>query len=169
MGKTASRFTQAIGLGGKTGTNGPNDDDGPSAPKPPQWDTTIDQLFGDAPGEDNGIDLPPVLEPPPRRRRRRPPPPPPSMFNRGHDRPFPSSPAGGRKRPRGTVRPMRTPIVPDLPRRVAGAGRVHALNGPFGVNRRPIVVPTPSRERDLPARVALPSNFKRRPSHRRKR
>ena len=165
MGKAASRFTQAIGFGGKNGTNGLDDE--PSAPKPPQWDTTIDQLFGDAPADDNAIDTPPVLEPPPRRRRRRPPPPPPSMFN--HDRPFPSSPVGRRRRPRGAVRPMRTPIVPDLPRRVAGAGRVHALNGPFGVNRRPMVLPTPISERELPARVVRPSNFKRRPSHRRKR
>ena len=169
MGKAASRFTQALGFGGGGGGNTTNSLGGePSAPKPPQWDTTIDQLFGDALPDENVIQTPPVLEPPIRGRRRRPPPPPPSMFGRGHGRPFPSSPAGRRKRPRGAVRPMRTPIVPDMPRRVATRG-VHALNGPFGVNRRPMVLPTPINERELPGRVVLPNNFKRRPSHRRKR
>ncbi len=163
MGKTASKFTQAFGFGGKNA----NSNNEPSAPKPPQWDTTIDQLFGDAPPDDNVIETPPILNGPMKpRRRRRPPPPPPSMFNRGRRRPLPSSPGARRRRPRGAIHPMRTSIVPDLPRRVAKGG-VHVINAPFGVNRRPMVLPAPIIEREMPARVVLSTNFKRRPSNRR--
>jgi len=168
MGKTASKVTQAFGFSGKNTLNGDNE---PSAPKPPQWDTTIDQLFGDAPPDENVIGPPPVLDAPmrPKRRRRPPPPPPPSMFNRGRRGSVPSSPLGRRRRPRGTTHAIRTPIVPDLPRRVATGG-VHAINAPFGVNRRPMVLPAPITERrEIPARVALTTNFKRRPSSRRRR
>jgi hypothetical protein len=166
MGKTASRFTQALGFGGKNST-----EDEPSTPKPPQWDTTIDQLFGDAPPDDNDIEPPPVLDVPAKpRRRRRAPPPPPSMFNRGRRRPLPSSPGARRRRPRGAIHPMRTPIVPDLPSRIAKSGSgggVHAINAPFGANRRLIALPASNIERDIPARVVLTNNFKRRPSSRR--
>jgi hypothetical protein len=167
MGKAASRVTQAFGFGGKKASN---EDNGSSAPKPPQWDTAIDQLFGDAPPDENVITPPTVLDAPmrPRRRRRAPPPPPPSSMNRGRRRPVPASPLGRRRRPRGTVHAMRTPIVPDLPRKTAKSG-VHATNGPFGVNRRPMVLPVPINEREMPARVALTTNFKRRPSSRRRR
>lgn len=172
MGKTASKFTQVLGFGGRNANNTSNSDDEPSAPKPPQWDTTIDQLFGDAPPDENVIETPPGLDAPSKRRRRRPPPPPPSMFNRGRRRPLPSSPAGRRRRPRGASHPMRTPIVPDLPRRMAkgaGGGGVHAINAPFGVNRRPMVLPAPIHEREMPGRVLLSNSFKRRPSNRRRR
>jgi hypothetical protein len=162
MGKTVSKVTQAFGFGSRNGMNGNGE---PAAPKPPQWDTTIDQLFGDAPPDENVIDTPSVLDDPikPRRRRRSPPPPP----SRGRRRPLPSSPLSRRRRNnRGGARPMRTPIVPDIPRRVATGG-VHAINGPFGVNRRPMVLPAPMSEREIPARVAVTTNFKRRPSSRR--
>jgi hypothetical protein len=165
MGKAASKVTQAFGFGGK---NALNENNGPSAPKPPQWDTAIDQLFGDAPPDENVITPPTVLDAPMRpKRRRRAPAPPPSM-SRGRRRPVPASSLGRGRRPRGTVHAMRTPIVPDLPRKTAKGG-VHATNGPFGVNRRPMVLPVPIIERDMPARVTLTSNFKRRPSSRRRR
>jgi hypothetical protein len=102
------------------------------------------------------------------RRRRRAPPPPPSMLNRGRRRPLPSSPGTRRRHHRGGAQAMRTPIVPDLPRRVATGG-VHAINAPFGVNRRPMVLPTPIVQREIPARVTLATNFKRRTSSRRRR
>jgi hypothetical protein len=143
----------------------------PSAPGPPQWDTTIDQLFGDAPPDDNVIAAPTDLDIPekPKRRRRAPPVPPP-ILNRGSRRPLPSSPLTRRKRNRRNVIPMRTPIVPDLPRRTAKkGGGIQAINGPFGVNRRPMVLPAPITEREIPIRGALTTNFKRRPSNRRKR
>lgn len=170
MGKAASKVTRAFGFGGKKRKG--DEDDGPSGPKPPQWDTSIDELFGDAPPDDN-IDGPaPILDAPmrPKRRRRPPPPPPPSIFNRGRRASGPASPLGRRRHPRGKVHAMRTPIVPDMPRRIASrGGGVHAVNGPFGVNRRPMVLPVPVRERDLPSRVSVATNFKRRSSGRRRR
>ena len=168
MGKSASKFTQAFGFGGRNANNGLNGDDEPSAPRPPQWDTTIDQLFGDAPADENVIETPPILDAPMRpRRQRRPPPPPPSMFNRGRKRPLPSSPGARRRRPRGVARPLRSPLVPDLPRKVATGG-VHAVNAPFGVNRRPMVLPAPITEREIPIRMARSSSSRRRPSSRRR-
>jgi len=167
MGKTTSKFTQKFGFG--KNANILNENNEPSAPKPPQWDTTIDQLFGDAPPDENVIGPPPILDAPMKpRRRRRSPPPPPSMFNRGRRRPLPASSRGRRRRPRGTVHAMRTPIVTDMPRKVAKGG-VNAINAPFGVNRRPMVLPAPIIEREIPTRVTLASNFKRRPSGRRRR
>jgi len=168
MGKAASRFTQAFGFGGNNAGNPLNANEESPAPKPPQWDTTIDQLFGDVPPDENDIDAAPILDAPIRpirpRRRRRPPPSPPS--NRGRRRALPSSPLGRRRHHRGGPHPMRTPIVPDMPRRIPGGG-IHATNAPFGVNRRPMILPAPINEREIPARVALTSNFKRRPSSRR--
>ncbi|CAF2103660.1 unnamed protein product [Rotaria magnacalcarata] len=157
MGKTASKLTRALGFGGDKLDNTGSSSDVPSAPNAPQWDTTIDQLFGDAPpGEEvlGSLDIgdAPALKP---RKRRKPPPPPPSIFNGDKHR-----------RRRGAICPLNTPTVPDMPRRRA-TGRVHATNAPFGVNRRPIVVPAPIQERQRPARVAVPSNFKRRSSSRR--
>lgn len=168
MGKAASKVTRVFGFGKK-----PGDDelDGPPGSKPQQWDTTIDELFGDVqPGNDIN-EQPDILDPPMRPRRRRPPPPPPSALGRGLRGPLPSSPRR-RRHPRGKVHAMRTPIVPDMPRRTASCGstgRAHAVNGPFGINRRPMVLPAPARERDLPTRVTLSTNFKRRPSSRRRR
>jgi hypothetical protein len=169
MGKAASRFTQALGIGGGNGVNTGEGFEGPIGPKPPQWDTEIDQVFGDAPLDDNGFDPPPILDVPMRpKKRRRPPPPPPSLHNRGRRRPLPSSPLGRRRHRQGGTHALRTPIVPDMPRRVARGG-VHAINAPFGVNRRPMVLPVPRSEREMPARIALSSSFNRRPSNRRRR
>ncbi|UJR25954.1 hypothetical protein I4U23_007302 [Adineta vaga] len=164
MGKAASKFTQAFGFGNNNMNNTLTGTDGPLAPKVPQWDTTIDQLFGDAPPDDHSLGTPSVLDPPiqPTRRRRRPPPPPP--LNRGGQR---RSLPSGRRRHRGSnIHAMRTPIVPDMPRRIP-KGNVHAINAPFGVNRRPMVLPAPINERKIPPRMALNSSFKRRPSNRR--
>ncbi|CAF1033428.1 unnamed protein product [Adineta steineri] len=163
MGKAASRFTQAIGLGRNNPNTTLNGNDDIFAPKPPQWDTSIDQLFGDAPPDDTVIDPATILDPPIRPRRRRPPPPPPRPNRGGRRRPLPSSPGARRRHNRGGVQPMRTPIVPDMPRRIPKGG-VHAINAPFGVNRRPMVLPAPISEREKPARIAFRNSFKRRPS-----
>jgi hypothetical protein len=167
MGRAASRFTQAFGFGKNNPNSGPNGPIQPSAPQ--QWDTTIDQLFGDAPPDENVIDLPPVLDVPikPKKRRRAPPVPPP-IAKRGSRRPLPSSPLTRRKRNRGAARAMRTPIVPEMPRRTAKGG-MQAINAPFGVNRRPMILPAPISEREIAVRSALTTDFKRRPSNRRKR
>lgn len=158
MGKTASKITQALGLSGNNITKSDTNASIPSGPNAPQWDTTIDQLFGDAPPDDNVLGPPEIpYAPPPRpKKRRRPPPPPPSMFNRGRK---------GAPSARGHHRGA--PSIPEVPRRPA-TGRAHATNAPFGVNRRPIVVPAPIQERERPARVAVPTNFKRRSSSRRR-
>lgn len=170
MGKAASKFTQALGFGKGNASSTLTANDPPIGPKAPQWDTTIDQLFGDAPPDDNGFEPPAILEPPvPRRRQRRPPPPPP-LSRGGRRRPLPSASAAGatrrRQQQRSIVKPMRTPIVSDMPRR-RRQGAAHAVNAPFGVNRRPMVLPAPVADRDIPSRVALNSSFKRRGSSRR--
>ncbi|CAF0799240.1 unnamed protein product [Rotaria sp. Silwood1] len=157
MGKAVSKLTRSLGFSDNKADNAANDPEIPSAPNPPQWDTTIDQLFGDAPPDDNVIGPPYIPDVPIKpRRRRRPPPPPPSIISRG------------RRSHRGAVHSLKTPIVPDIPRRCA-TGRAHAINGPFGVNRRPIVVPAPITERERSTRIAASTNFKRRPSSRRRR
>ncbi|CAF1459761.1 unnamed protein product [Adineta ricciae] len=165
MGKTASKFTQAFGFGKANTENSLTGTNDPLAPKPPQWDTTIEQLFDNASPSDNGLNEPVPLNPPigPRTRRRRPAPPPPAFGRGGRRR---SLPSGRRRHNRGNVHSMRTPIVPDIPRRIP-KGNAHAVNAPFGVNRRPMVLPAPINDRDIPARVALNSSFKRRPSTRR--
>ena len=164
MGKAASRVTQAFGFGGgsKTETVVP-----PEGPRQPQWDTTIDQLFGDAPPDESLIaPLPPVAfdtPPPPRPKRRRAPPPPPLRRHGGGGRGFPTSPAGRRRGRRAGVHPMRTPIVPDRPRCLA-KHRMIATNAPSGRSRKPAAPAVRVIERDPPAKVILTNPVRRQPS-----
>jgi len=160
MGKTGSKLSQAFGFSSKN----PFDENGePSAPRPPQWDTTIDQLFGDAPPDDNVIEPPPILDSPIRpKRRRRPPPPPPSIMGRHR------SPAARRKHPRGCRQASSSGIVPEIPQRVA-TGAAHAVNAPKRTGKRSVASSASIIERNMPKRGALTSSFKRRrPSIRRR-
>ncbi|CAF0993457.1 unnamed protein product [Rotaria sordida] len=157
MGKAVSKLTRSLGYVNNKTDIAANNPEIPATSNPPQWDTTIDQLFGDAPPDDNVIATPDISDVPIKpKRRRRSPPPPPSTLHRG------------RRRHRGAVHSLRTPIVPEMPRRCA-TGRAHALNRSFGINRRPIVVPAPITERERSSRTATSTNFKRRPSSRRRR
>lgn len=166
MGKAASKITQALGFGPKTGPGGAGV---PPEPKPLPWDTTMDQLFPEMPPGAGGIEPDLDLDIPMRpKRRRRPPPPPPSMNGRGRRRPLPSSPGARRGHRRGGVHAMRTPIISGLPRRVATRG-VHAINAPTAAQRRARRASGSTIEREILVRRMITGELKRRPSVRRRR
>ena len=167
MGKAASKITQALGFGPKTGPGGTVL---AAEPKPVPWDTTMDQLFPETPPGAGGIEPDLDLDIPmrPKRRRRRPPPPPPSMYSRGRRRPLPSSPLARRGHRRGGVHAMRTPVISDMPRRVATRG-VHATNAPTAAQRRARRASGSVTEREIPIRRLVTNELKRRPSVRRRR
>lgn len=162
MGKTVSR---ALGFGGEKKTE---TEIGPIEERPPQWDTTIDQLFGDAPPGTTLLDPSPPIPfdspPPPRPKRRRAPPPPPgSRRHGGHGRGFPTSPAGRRRGRRNGVHPMRTPIIPDRPRCLAKP-RMIATNTHSAKERKPMAPAVRVIEREAPAKVVLSGSIRRQPS-----
>ena len=171
MGKAVSKVTRALGFPSKPTAQPVDEID----PKPPQWDTTIDQLFGDSPADDIGGG--PLSEPyepiqsPTKKRRRRAPPPPPSILDspgRRRRRRLPSSPARRRRNRPGNIHAMRTPIVQDLPRRVAKRN-VRAINRSPCNPRRPATVRRRIIENEVPARILVSQPFSRQPSIRRRR
>jgi hypothetical protein len=106
-----------------------------------------------------------------RSQRRRRAPPPPSIFNDDHRSRFPSTSARRSqrgRRPRPPVHAMRTPIIPDMPKRIAKRG-IHAVNGPFGVQRWPMIVPTHAHIDDMSTRIKSTTNLKRQASLTRRR
>ena len=167
MGKTVSKFTGAFGSVLKSVNNAQNSNKEQSQPNSPPWDATIDQLFGDAPPDENLFASSPAKEPPKKPKRRRRPPPPPSRSNRRLQKTLSSSPLTRRSRRQGAPHRRRTPIIPEIPRRVA-TGRSHTTNGSFNGNRRPAVVPKPIGEHNIPTKVARTINVNRRPSSRRR-
>ncbi|CAF1616591.1 unnamed protein product, partial [Didymodactylos carnosus] len=164
MGRAVSKLSRTLGL---SGPNAPfsglnifgGADAQPEEPPVHQWDTTIDQLFGDVPvipppsGSADDFDLAGLEDEN-------------VLNNRGLRRQPQRGPQQPRRRKRRKPRPLQSNISPNIPRRLAGPPQrrkrrhgqsARAQPGSFNIEKRQIYLPGMNNNRVVMPRIAAAS------------